>query len=609
MKNESSAPKLSVPTPFGRLYVKPGVFLEPKEYRTKQQCRKLIESGVLLPSVTNVISMKSSPHLITWASRLIAEEAVRVEQKWPGKLASDPSKSVTYLKETANRERDHWAQQGTNVHDAVEKLALGEEINFDEYTDYEKASIAEWKQWFNTVNPDFYGLEKTCYGVTSDGFGYAGTADFLATINEKMFAGDYKCITEDTPVMLASGESLQAKELLEGDQVVAWDEEKNLHVSTVTHVGDNGVQPVVKIVTDLGLELKCTFNHPVLVSQSNKKRKWVNAEDIQNGDVVYSTLGWSLNPNAQNTEWPLPNGLSPYVLGVLWALKNMRGSLDETSVVRLPRVTRDEAREELKDLGFKKARNGSVSAGNALRKIGRKAKWTTQQVSEALTEEVPSYVFGASHSHKEAFIAGASEIFFNPEKIENMVYVVLKNTTSLRSLASLTSSIGIISKCGLDKNSGLEYVRIPKISSSTILSYGAHPTKVTKVEKLAPQRTIAVEVQGAHTHVTGGIITHNTNRSGLHPEIALQLAAIVKSEHITLDNETLTPMPKIDGGAIGVHLSPKGCVVRAIRTDDEIFKVFEALLRVWRFNVLTNGLPEHADENIIGETLEHVEEY
>lgn len=608
-KEETSAPALSVSTPYGRLYVKPGETLEPKEYRTKQQCRKLIENGTLMPSITNIISTKSSPHLITWASRLIAEEAIKVEQKWPGKLTEDPAKAVKYLKETANRERDHWGTQGTNIHNAVEKMALGEKINIEDYTDYEKASIAEWVQWVKKIKPEFQGLEKTCYGVTSDGFEYAGTADFIATINNKTFIGDYKCVTEETPVLLSSGETVAAKYLIEGDEIVAWDEKKNLHPAHITHVGDNGVKPIVKITTDLGLTLECTENHPILTSRDNQTKTWTEAASIEEGDIAYTTLGWSLNPNAKTAEWPLPNGLSPYVFGVLWALKNMRGSLQESSIIRLPKVTRDEAKTELKDLGFKKTKNDSLSAGNALRKIARKANWTPQQVSEALTEEVPPFIFGVDKTQKEAFIAGVSEIFFNPETIQHIVYVVLQSEESLTSLASLTNSIGIVSKQGVDQKSGLKYVKIPKPDSQAILSYGAHPTKIIKIERLAPKRTVTVEVAGPHTHVTGGLITHNTNRSGLHPEIALQLAAIAHSTHMTMDNETLTPTPTIDGGALGVHLSPKGYAVRKIRTDSEIFAVFEALVRVWRYNILHGDIAETTENSLLGETLEETENY
>lgn len=609
VNDANTAPPLSVATPYGRLYIKPGANLQPKEYRTKQQCRKLIADGVLMPSVTNIISMKSSPHLIDWASRLIAEEAVKVEQKWPGKLSSDPAKAVKYLKDTANRERDHWAQQGTNIHNAVEKLAMGEEIDINSYTDYEKASISEWVQWQKNIEPKFYGIETTCYGETSDGYKYAGTADFIAEINNKMFVGDYKCVTEETQILLSNGATVSAGLILEGDEVVAWDEKQNLHSRRVTHVGDNGVKPIIKLTTDLGLELECTVNHPVLVSQNNKKAEWVTAENINVGDVAHTTLGWSLNPNSKHNEWPLPNGLSPYVLGVLWAIKNMRGSLDETSLIRLPKVTRVEAREELKDLGFKKVKNNMLSAGNALRKIARKAGWTTEQVVDSLTEEIPEFVFSSHLIKKEAFISGVSEIFYNPERIQNTVYVVLKNVKSLHSLAELTRTVGVISKYGVDANSGLHYVRIPKTNSSTILGYGTHPTKIVKMERLEPKRTIAIEVEGAHTYVTSGIITHNTNRSGLHPEIALQLSAITHATHATLDNETLTEMPKITGGGIGVHLSPKGAAVRKINTNGEIFKIFEALTRVWHFNIASNSLTELTEESLFGSTLEDKEEY
>jgi hypothetical protein len=603
-----SAPELSIHTPFGRLYYSPENPVTEEQVRTKAMCRDLISEGKLFPSVTNVISMKSSPHLITWASRLIAEEAIKVEQKWPGKLTQNPSKAVSYLKETANRERDHWGTQGTNIHNAVEKIALGEKINIDNYSDYEKASIAEWVQWFKAVKPEFKAVEATCFGETSTGLKYAGTADFIATINEKTFVGDYKCVTATTPVTLANGSTVEAQNLLEGDDVVAWSEEKSLHISQVSYVGDNGVQPVIKLETDLGFALECTENHPVLVSKNGSSPEWVEAQNITVGDIAYTSLGWSLNPSASTEQWPLPNGLSPYVYGVLWALKNMRGSLDESSLIRLPRVTREEAKFELKDLGFKKAKQGMLSAGNALRKIARKAGWSTEQVVSSLTETVPMFVQSASLTDKQAFISGVSEIFSNPDKGKDVVYIVLKNRESLYSLTHLVISMGIIAKYGVDRNSGLQYVRIPKANLDTIFGYGMHPVKIVSHARLEPQKTVAIEVAGAHTHITSGLITHNTNRSGLHAEIALQLAAITNAKKISLDNQTLTEMPQVDG-LLGVHISPKGVNVRKIKNQEDALKTFEALTQIWYYQMSIPDLTTATDESIFSEPLNDVSEY
>jgi hypothetical protein len=608
LESKTSAPELSISTPFGRLYYSPEFPVTEGQIKTKAACRELILSGKLFPSVTNVISMKASPHLITWASRLIAEEAAKIEQKWPGKINQNPSKAVAYLKETANRERDHWAQQGTNIHEAVETIARGDKINIENYSDYEKASIAEWAQWFKSINPNFHALEATCFGTTKDGLKYAGTADFLGEINGKMFAGDYKCVTATTPVTLENGSTVEAQNLLEGDRVVAWSRDKSLHAAEVTYVGDNGVQPIIKIETDLGFTLECTENHPILVSKNGSAPDWVEASNVDAGNVAYTSLGWALSPSAKHEEWPLPNGLSPYVFGVLWALKNMRGSLDENSLIRLPRVTREEARLELKDLGFKKAKQGMLSSGNALRKIARKAGWTTAQVSEALTESVPTFVHSASIIDKQAFISGVSEIFSNPDKGKNLVYIVLKNTESLHSLTHLVFSMGIIAKYGVDRNSGLQYVRIPKATLDTIFGYGMHPVKIVKTVRMEPQKTVAIEVAGSHTHITSGLITHNTNRSGLHNEISLQLAAISNATHVSLDNKTLSPMPEIEG-LIGVHLSPKGAAVRKIKNREEALEAFEALTKIWYYNVSITDLATTTEESIFSEPLNDVSEY
>lgn len=590
MSNEDQAPELSIASKnYGRLYRMPETELDVQDTLNDELLKEHIIGGKLMPSITNVISVKNSPHLMTWATRLVAQEAVNIAQKWPHKLTSEPSKAVSYLKETANRERDFWGNQGSRIHYACEMIARGETVDLSGYTDYEKASIAEWRNWVKEFAPKFIAMERTAFGTTPDGLNYAGTSDFIAEINGKTVLGDYKCVTDNTPITLSDGSKVPAKFLVAGDEVVSWTEEKGLHVNTVNFVGDNGVKPIIKITTELGQELECTENHPILVSRKHTPKDWVKAEDIRQGDVVYAAVGWGLSPEREPEEWPLPNGLSPYVYGVLWCLYNMRGGLEVDSVFRLPKVSSQGLRDELKDLGFRANKKGHIIARHGLEKIARKAKWTPEQVIEALTVEIPNFVFNASRTVQEAFMYGVNEVFQNRAMSPDGVIVVHKNKESLNSLVELYLSVGLIAYHGQDQRSGLLYAKVPQMAWDAIYAYGPHPVKVRKVEHLPPQSTVAIEVNNAHTHVTAGLITHNTNRSGLHPEIGLQLAANINADFITMDNETVEPMPAIDM-AVGVHISPKGVIVKEVDTSPEVYKYFCSLRHAWNYAMFEGKL-------------------
>ena len=603
---EDTSPELSVASKnYGRLYRKPTTDLSKINLDNDTEVKECIIDGTLMPSITNVIAVKNSPFLMTWATKLVAQEAVRIAQTFPHKLTAEPNKAINYLKETANRERDFWGNQGSKIHYAAEQIALGNDIDLSDYTDYEKACVTEWKQWIREYKPKFIGLERTCFGTTPDGLNFAGTSDFIAEIGGKTVIGDYKCVTDDTQIMLESGETVPANMIVVGDRVVAWSEEKSLHVSTVDFVGDNGVKPIVKITTELGQELEVTENHPILVSTANRAKGWVKAEDIQEGSVAFSAIGWSLNPNRTDEAWPLPKGMAPYVYGVLWALYNMRGSLDYDSIIRLPRVTTDGSRFELKDLGFRTNRQGNLIAKHGLDKIARKGDWTPQDVLGTLTVEVPNFVKSATNSVKQAFLAGVTEIFHNHELYPNNYFIVLQNKESLDGIVELYLSLGLVASSGKDPKTGLLYAKLPKWSMDTIYQHGAQPVRIVKVERMQPKHTIAIEVAGAHTHVTNGLITHNTNRSGLHAEIALQLAANAKAQFITMDNIHLTENKPVDM-ALGVHISPKGVTVKQVDVSDDIYKYFASLRNAWDYAMFEGKL--HSPEGVFLRTINSPEE-
>lgn len=71
-----------------------------------------------------------------------------------------------------------------------------------------------------------------------------------------------------------------------------------------------------------------------------------------------------------------------------------------------------------------------------------------------------------------------------------------------------------------------------------------------------------------------------TTRSGVHPEVALQLAAYRNADYIIRPDGSRVPMPSADGGAV-LHVRPEGWQLVPVKCDDEVFETFLHLRRVF----------------------------
>lgn len=94
---------------------------------------------------------------------------------------------------------------------------------------------------------------------------------------------------------------------------------------------------------------------------------------------------------------------------------------------------------------------------------------------------------------------------------------------------------------------------------------------------------------------------NKTTRSGVHSEVAIQLAAYKNADYIVRPDGGRVPLPKLEVGLV-LHARPEGGKVVPARIDDEVFQVFLHLLEVYKFErelknkVLGNELPLVLDE-------------
>ena len=97
-----------------------------------------------------------------------------------------------------------------------------------------------------------------------------------------------KCSTIDTMYSMADGSLKSAGELHPGDVVISWDEgAKRLVPARVSAVADNGVRPIIEVVTKRGRHLRVTEEHPVLTTTG-----WVQASQLKAGQRVAAANAW-----------------------------------------------------------------------------------------------------------------------------------------------------------------------------------------------------------------------------------------------------------------------------------------------------------------------------
>ncbi len=183
------------------------------------------------PSVTTVIATLSSPALANWKVRQVASAAVR----HPGHLvalvaAHGQREAIRRLASVPDRIAGLAAARGDRVHNWAEAAATG--VKPPELAEEDLGHVAAWHAFVEAWQPQIVVAEVT---VLHRSLGYAGTADFLATLPDgRLVVGDYKTggVHETAALQLAA---------LANAEVM---------------VGDAGVVPMVSVDGGLAVQLR-----------------------------------------------------------------------------------------------------------------------------------------------------------------------------------------------------------------------------------------------------------------------------------------------------------------------------------------------------------------
>jgi hypothetical protein len=77
-------------------------------------------------------------------------------------------------------------------------------------------------------------------------------------------------------------------------------------------------------------------------------------------------------------------------------------------------------------------------------------------------------------------------------------------------------------------------------------------------------------------------LDYKTTRSGVHEEVAIQLAAYRYADYIVRSDGGRVPMPGADGGAV-LHVRPEGWSLIPVRCDEDVFQTFLHLRQVFEW--------------------------
>lgn len=137
------------------------------------------------------------------------------------------------------------------------------------------------------------------------------------------------------------------------------------------------------------------------------------------------------------------------------------------------------------------------------------------------------------------------------------------------------------------------------------------------LDKVQPEPIRVEDTVWSDTHRYGGSfdlmgrvdgrlcwIDNKTTRSGVHPEVALQLSAYRHADHV-LDGRTQkpVPMPYPDEEQFGLvfHVRPEGWAVYEVPIGDDVFEYFLALRKVFVWDGMANV--KARGKGIVGEPL------
>lgn len=352
------------------------------------------------------------------------------------------------------------------------------------------------------------------------------------------------CVAFGTLISMADGTRRPAETLHTGDAILAFDEEKQLIVTaSVEHVAEQATVPIYRIETARGRIVRVTGNHRFWARWGRPnapKYGWQRADELRIGSRIASALGVALPPGSLSIK-----AEDAYLLGVMVG----DGTCKELKVTTISSEIIDACTAIMKPHGcefvtYKKggpwhyAKHLSISRGAPT--------WLKLLLTEhglntktAYNKRVPVAIFQTGREVWAAFLSGYLDtdgcvLETKGNRVVQWSSVsrdLLSDCQHLLSLMGIQSSVNtinrekIIYRLEVRDPISLSFLanalspvhrkkarRLAQFKTRTRVCYldRRQFDSVKSIQILPPQPTIGIEVEQFHTHITDGLISHNT---------------------------------------------------------------------------------------------------
>ncbi|MCV7174926.1 phage portal protein [Mycolicibacterium sphagni] len=380
-----------------------------------------------------------------------------------------------------------------------------------------------------------------------------------------------ECCAPGTLITMADGTRKSVENLVVGERITAWDGSK-LVASQVKAIGTPPVKPMVKLTTARGRELVCTADHPVLGLKKLRTAgghplpsydgEWIPAGELEAGQYVRVALG-----NLESSSGALSEDIA-YFLGAMAGDGYIRtGSCTWSSGDADVAARMSSAVEALGgSLQYKDRHDynvltgGSGRGGSPIRGILNESGLVgTHSHDKFVPDMIARGGPRAWSAFLSAYFDADGSIRDRNEKQTPAAYWSSTSRELLDGCQHLLAMLGINSaiypmghggrksvqgiECDSRPSWGLYVMGLSEMNKLAQSLNVAHREKrrrlagyiagesryssvtfefdaVKTVEHLGEGQSIGVEIEGTHTHVTAGIITHNT-RQYQREEIAM----------------------------------------------------------------------------------------
>ena len=414
------------------------------------------------------------------------------------------------------------------------------------------------------------------------------------------------CVTADTLITMADGRLIRAGDLLAGERILAFDDQsRELCIGTVQIVRSNGVTPIHHIATARGRKIDVTPNHKFWTRSGRAAApiyKWVEAQELRRGDRVAVGLGYIKHRGGRRVSADVAQFLGIMIGDGTTTRPRLTatnpGVIDFCRIFATARGCQLAPLPDGAHFDFRHAIKRQTPRQTPIRTLLKHYGLNGQT---CYTKRVPALLFSAGASAWAAFLSGYLDTdgHVTPRSIQwtSINEPLLKDCQHLLALLGVQSTVRTVRsrdrRLGREADRTCHRLEVHNAAALAILVDVLTPSHTEKATRLTALRqlrckavadspvagdemlfdrvtrsqasheteTIGIEVADVHTHITNGLITHNTQSHSIW---------IPSDQWDACRSETVRPSSGVPCAAafdMSMKLDLTGCAI-AQRFDD-----------------------------------------